>query len=99
MARTIEELVSHIRSQTRTTPDGHWRFEGGRHHSGHGVIWYEGRQITVSRLSAHLYLGLELKRLDRFACHKPSCPYKDCWNPNCLYIGNAKENAKDRTRI
>lgn len=29
------------------------------------------------------------------ALHKNTCPYKNCWNPDCLYVGTHTDNMND----
>lgn len=49
----------------------------------------------VHRLSAFLYLGLDIEDASIMVCHKPICFIRKCWNPDHLYLGNAKSNSKD----
>ena len=74
--------------------NGHLRWTGKKSHNGYGNIKYKGKTIRVHRLSAHLFLDFDLES-ELLVLHKPSCPYRDCWNSNCLYIGTQKENIQD----
>lgn len=56
---------------------------------------FRGKSINASRVSAHVFLGLDLDDRKLQANHKPCCPHQDCWNPEHLYIGTQMENVKD----
>lgn len=65
----------------------------------YGRITIEGKSIYVHRLSASIFLGLDLEDLEQLACHELICPNKNCWNPEHLYIGNNSSNACDKHQI
>lgn len=72
---------------------GCWLWKFGKTTAGYGVIFFNGNQYYVHRLSARFFLGLEN---DEYACHKNECPNKHCFNPEHLYPGNDKTNQEDR---
>ncbi len=79
---------------------GCWIFIGGHDgHHGYGKIRFNGKKERVNRVSACLFLGLDLN--DKFlqALHKVLCLNKKCWNPNHLYIGTRKDNARDALEL
>lgn len=66
---------------------GCWLFIGAQSPVGYGHMGYKGRTENVHRLSAHLFLGLELRDKTKTANHKINCPNKNCWNPDHIYVG------------
>ena len=74
-----------------------WRFTGKIESNGYGRIDFGGKQIGVHRLSAHLFLGFNLNS-DKLVLHKNECKYKDCWNPEHLYIGSQVDNINDTVK-
>jgi hypothetical protein len=68
----------------------------GTNQRGHGQLRYDGRSHGVHRLSAMLYLGLNLNDSKAQANHK--CPNKNCWNPEHLYIGTQSDNILDAVK-
>ena len=83
------------RLQDRTKIDGDcWRWTGSHTGSGHGKISVDGKDCDVHRISASIHHGLDLKSSLQ-ALHKQECPNPDCWNPDHLYIGTAKDNVRD----
>lgn len=87
---TIEQL---LKSKTHKTESGCWLWTGGVSSNGYGHFRWEGRDVSVHRASAHLYLGLDIKDRELQACHK--CDKKTCWNPDHLYVGTAQDNTWD----
>lgn len=77
----------------------HWRWKGATNSDGYGEIYYKGKRTSVHRVSAYLHLGLDISNPEQLALHKPGCPFKDCWNPDHLYIGNACDNMKDKSKL
>jgi hypothetical protein len=74
-------------------PDtGCWRFMGSRY-KGYGQININKKIIRVHRLSAHIFLDYDLNNHDFQINHK--CKYRDCWNPDHLYIGTSRQNLQD----
>lgn len=77
---------------------GCWRTQGVKLTKGYAVIFFNEKQRRIHRVSAHLYLGLDLDS-DLLSLHKTECPYRDCFNPDHLYIGTAQNNAHDRSIV
>lgn len=63
------------------------------HRDGYGKFWFDGKQVAAHRVSFLLHNG----SLDagKMVLHK--CDNRKCVNPDHLYLGDAKQNAKDRT--
>lgn len=66
---------------------------------GYGKIRFKYRKFAVHRVSAHLFLGLDITNREEQALHKPICPNKNCWNPDHLYVGTRYDNAADATSL
>jgi len=76
------------------TDSGCWLYTMSRRGK-YGQISYRHKQYSVHRLSAHIYLGLDLNS-ELQVNHKTNCPHKHCFNPDHLYIGTQKDNMNDR---
>ena len=62
---------------------------------GKSRIRYKNRSHILPRLSAYLFLNLDLDNEYEFACHKLECKDPGCWNPEHLYVGSAASNSQD----
>jgi hypothetical protein len=89
-----EEAINQLKKNTQYKEDC-WVFEGSNNGHGYGQIRVDNKLYLVHRLSAHLYLGLDLNNENQRALHKPECKYKSCWNPSHLYVGTQQDNIKD----
>ena len=75
---------------------GCWIFMGTVGETGYASIWWQGKMQRVNRLSAHLFLGLDLANKKQVACHKDDkCNNRRCWNPEHLYVGTQQQNVQD----
>lgn len=74
-----------------------WLWHGGRKDKNqeYGCISFNFTQMAIHRVSAHLFLGMLLGDKNQQALHKNTCPNKNCWNPDHLYIGNDANNVRD----
>jgi len=63
------------------------------HRDGYGKFWFEGGQIQAHRMAYLLYVGEVPEGL--WVLH--TCDNRKCVNPDHLYLGDAKQNTKDRT--
>jgi Autographiviridae endonuclease len=94
MARYKEDVLERLNKNKWVVGDC-WRWLGHiEKGSGYGTCWYNDTNYRVHRVSAHLYLGLDIKS-NLYALHKPECKFKDCWNPEHLYIGTHDDNMRD----
>lgn len=51
-------------------------------------------KARVHRISAWIFLDLDIYDSTKFICHK--CDNPICWNPTHIYIGDAGTNGRDR---
>lgn len=91
----ILELLEKDSNKTDTC----WLYHRRVNDSGYGVIRfgsgfrYNNFQYRVHRLSAYIFLGLDIDNDSILALHK--CKHKNCWNPDHLYLGNDAQNGLD----
>lgn len=88
-----QELADKLLSNYVVSVNGCWLWTKSTTHLGYGRMWWGNRVYGVHRLSAHLWLGLDLGNKKIFACHK--CDSPQCFNPNHLFIGTQKDNMAD----
>jgi hypothetical protein len=74
---------------------GCWLLSGFKDKDGYVRVYYLATNVRVNRLSAHLFLGLDLKDKKQQSNHKFECPNRNCWNPEHLYVGNQYQNVRD----
>jgi hypothetical protein len=70
-----------------------WEWQGKFSKSGYGIFTLNGKEIKAHRFSYTLKNG-PIPAHSPFICHK--CGNRKCVNPNHLYAGTGKTNAKDR---
>ena len=92
---SLTHRVEDWKRRTLITPEGCWRYLGARDFDGYGCVKFNSRMQHLNRVSAHLFLGLDLSDVKLHALHKSCCPHKDCWNPDHLYVGTNQENVID----
>ena len=63
--------------------------------TGYGRIMVDGKRTHVHRISAAYHHGLDMSDYKQEACHKPICNNRHCFNPDHLYVGDAKSNQRD----
>lgn len=73
---------------------GCWDWTGVKNLQGYGRLLINRHLIFTHRLSAHVYLGMDLKST-QYVCH--TCDRPSCFSPDHLYLGNALTNAKDKS--
>lgn len=94
--RTLEEIIKRMNENTIIDPiTDCWLFQGAQN-KGQGVIGFNYRMTSVSRLSAAYYLEYDLSDKTKQINHRIICLNKNCWNPDHLYIGTESENKADR---
>jgi len=93
---TKENVIERLWSRSTIDPvTGCWLWGGGKDGGGYGYIQFNYHSEKVHRISAHIYLGLDLSS-DLHALHKPECPNKNCWFNEHLYVGTETDNALDK---
>src|SRR5208283_4643078 len=90
--------VLRILEENKYVQGEHWLFFGHKDGKGYGYIRFNGKQYIVSRLSAYAYFDFDLNS-SLLILHKLTCPYRACFNPDCLYIGDYIDNARDTVKL
>lgn len=90
-----ERFIKRLLSKRQVTPDGHWIWTGLLHPNGYAQTSINYKNYLVHRLSAHVYLGLDLADQKQKACHVRECLRRDCFNPDHLYVGDSQSNTDD----
>lgn len=73
-------------------PSGCWLWTGAIGTHGYGVIGVGPHMVkTAHRISLLIYRGIDAD--ENFVCHR--CDVKACVNPDHLYVGTVKDNARD----
>lgn len=88
-------ILERLNKNTIKNENGCWLWIGYKKNNGYGEISYKGKHISIHRLSAHLFLGLNLSNYKSNSNHKEICPNRNCWNPEHLYVGTASDNNHD----
>lgn len=91
-----EELEALLLRHREIDPEsGCWLWTGAvkaRPGGDYGLVKNCGRQYTVHRLAAHLWLGMNIED-SRFVLHH--CDTPRCFNPDHLFIGTHADNMRD----
>lgn len=90
-----DDLEAILLSKRLVDPiNGHWLWTGAVDGE-YGSVHVPGLgKRGVHRLSAALFLGLDLANSDEFACH--TCDCKLCFNPDHLRVGGMLDNNQER---
>ena len=84
----------------RKIVDNHWFWIGSTSNKGYGLTHVENKHYSVHRISAYLFLGLNLDDPNNQALHKAElCNYRNCFNPEHLYVGTHQDNMEDRANF
>ncbi len=92
----LDRLLAH---RERDSVRGCWNWTGFRDSFGYGQIGHveligvDGNSFSAHRLSAHIFLGLDLNDRFAFACHR--CDNPQCFNPAHLFKGDPRFNVDD----
>jgi hypothetical protein len=93
-----DELLKILEGQSTKT-DSCWLYNGSINDAGYGIISIgpagDNLKWRVHRLSAYIFLGLNIYDDETLALHKIECKNKNCWNPAHLYLGNDAQNGLD----
>lgn len=90
-------VISDAQTQARFLQKIHptqecWMWIAGKLSSGYGVFFHKGKSVKAHRFSWEMFEGKIPK--DKIVCH--SCDTPACVNPAHLWLGDARENVKDR---
>lgn len=81
-----------------TVKDGCWLYNGTRTRE-YGIYIKKPIREYVHRISAHVFLNLDLSDKENQANHKQECPNRNCWCPDHLYVGTQKQNIDDLFKV
>ena len=73
---------------------GCWLWSGALSLKGYGVMIVRGFEERVHRLAAQFSFGWQARNWKQSVCHH--CDVPNCFNPQHLYVGNAKTNGRDQ---
>ena len=93
-----DNLIKKLESRTVYIDDC-WCYRGVLTSEYPSIRVGNGRQIAVHRVSASLYLDLDLDDKSLQANHLAICKHKNCWNPKHLYIGTQADNMEDKSKL
>jgi len=90
-------VIERMWSKTIVDPTTNCWLYQGRLEKGYGKIGYlKWSNMNVHRISANLFLKLDINDKKQFACHRDDiCSNRNCWNPDHLYIGSSITNYRD----
>lgn len=91
---TLEEKTNRLRDifeRSVVKSEGCWDWKGVAHHSGYCHMNYDGKSMSINRISWELNFGEIPNGL--FVLHK--CDNRRCSNPDHLFLGSSKDNHKD----
>lgn len=99
--RTREDFEAHLLAHRVIDDNGCWNWTRSRS-GAYGQLWFPERRraLPVSRIAAHLWLGLDLDDRLLYACHR--CDNPGCFNPDHLFVGTNSDNildARDKGRL
>lgn len=90
MSNRADELARFM--EKVSTSDGCWEWKSTLHRDGYGKFWFCNKQAPAHRVAYELLVG---PTDGNWVLH--SCDNRKCVNPAHLRLGNAKENAQDRS--
>ena len=76
----------------KVTTNNCWEWTGAKVQKGYGIIWFNGGNARVHRISAMLFLKFNINS-KLFVCHK--CDNPPCFNPDHLFIGTNSDNENE----
>jgi len=88
----MNDVTSRFLAKVNKANSGCWEWTSTLHRDGYGKFWFVNGQIQAHRMAYELFVG---PCNGMFVLHK--CDNRKCVNPEHLYLGDSKQNAKDRT--
>ncbi len=89
----IKKLLSgKINGKIKKIESGCWEWQGATNKQGYGKCYFSGKTYMAHRL-IWMVAHKEALEPDQYVCH--ACDNPACVNPDHLYLGDAKTNAKD----
>lgn len=92
-------IVERLKARTEVSPTNCWLWFGSKDGNGYGKIKIEHRMYKIHRISASLYLGLELDSILPVLHKDNLCRNRNCWNPEHLYVGTLSQNTNDSVKF
>ena len=86
-------ILERFRSKSVLMESGCHEWRSTLHRDGYGKFWFDGQQAKAHRVSYLLNVG-EIPN-GEWVLHR--CANGKCVNPDHLYLGDVKQNARDRT--
>lgn len=87
-----QDVMKRFMDKVLVAENGCWNWTSTLHRDGYGKFWFIDRQVQAHRVAYELFSG---DSAGEWVLHK--CDNRKCVNPKHLYLGDAKQNAKDRT--
>lgn len=98
-AEVVKQIRQILDNNKVVSLDGCFIWPGSKTAAGYGQVWLGKSTYYVHRLSASIYLNLNLHDEDILVCHRTICKNSNCWNPEHLYLGDDKTNGEDRASL
>ena len=92
MTAPTQDVMSRFMAKVLVADSGCWNWTSTLSRGGYGKFWLIDRQAKAHAVAYELFSG---PTNWKWVLHK--CDNRKCVNPSHLYLGDAKQNAKDRT--
>lgn len=86
------DILQRFSIKVRPVESGCHEWQSTLHRDGYGKFWLNGGQVQAHRVAYLLHRG-EIPE-GRWVLH--TCDNRKCVNPEHLYLGDAKDNARDK---